>query len=66
VAITAPYMHNGMLKSLMEVIDFYNDPAKVVPDAMGRDSLLAKPLGLTPAEKNDLHAFLLSLTDQSF
>jgi cytochrome c peroxidase len=66
VAITAPYMHNGMFKSLKEVIDFYNEPDKVVPNSINRDSLLAKPLGLSQEEKNDLEAFLISLTDKRF
>jgi cytochrome c peroxidase len=66
VAITGPYMHNGMFKSLKEVIDFYNNPGKIVPDAINRDSLLAKPLGLTKQEKEDLEAFLFSLTDKRF
>lgn len=66
VAITAPYMHNGQFKTLEEVIEFYNDPGKIVPDAVNRDSLLAKPMGLTPQEKTDLKAFLLSLTDKRF
>ena len=64
VAITAPYMHNGMFKTLRQVIDFYNDPGKVVPNAIERDSLLAKPLGLTAQEKKDIEAFLCSLTDK--
>lgn len=66
VALTAPYMHNGQFKTLAEVIDFYNDPGKIVPDAINRDSILAQPMGLTPAEKKDLEAFLLSLTDKRF
>ena len=66
VGLTAPYMHNGMFKTLREVIEFYNDPGKVVPGAMNRDSLLAKPLGLTKRERDDLEAFLNALTDQSF
>ena len=66
VAVTAPYMHNGMFKTLKEVIEFYNDPRKIVPDAIGIDSLLAKPLGLTQQEKDDLYAFLNSLTDKRF
>ena len=66
VAVTAPYMHNGMFKTLIEVIEFYNDPRKIVPDAIGIDSLLAKPLGLTQQEKDDLYAFLNSLTDKRF
>ena len=66
VAVTAPYMHNGMFRTLKDVIEFYDDPRKVVPDAINRDSLLAKPLGLTEEEKRDLETFLVSLTDRSF
>lgn len=66
VAITAPYMHNGMFKTLREVIDYYNDPDKIVPNPITRDSLLAKPLKLTETEKNDLESFLISLTDKRY
>ncbi|MBK8565559.1 MAG: cytochrome-c peroxidase [Saprospiraceae bacterium] len=66
VALTAPYMHNGMFKTLDEVIDFYNDPAKVVPDAINRDTVLAKPMNLTQYEKADLKAFLEAMTDDQF
>jgi cytochrome c peroxidase len=66
VEITTPYMHNGMFKTLRQVIDFYNDPGKIVPDGINRDTILAKPLGLTEQEKQDLEAFLLSLTDKRF
>ena len=66
VAITGPYMHNGMFRTLKEVISFYNDPGKIIPAAVNRDSLLAKPLGLTLREKRDLESFLLSLTDKRF
>ncbi|WP_298737453.1 cytochrome c peroxidase [uncultured Chitinophaga sp.] len=66
VALTSPYMHNGMFRTLEEVIEFYNDPARFVPDAINRDSLLAKPMGLSTDEKKDLLAFLHSLTDKQF
>jgi cytochrome c peroxidase len=66
VSITSPYMHNGMFKTLKEVIDFYNEPDKVVPNSINRDTLLNKPLGLTPGEKSDLEAFLVSLADKKF
>jgi cytochrome c peroxidase len=66
VAVTGPYMHNGMFKTLKEVIDFYNEPDKIVPNAINRDSLMAKPFGLTEQEKADLEAFLVSLTDKRF
>jgi cytochrome c peroxidase len=48
------------------VIDFYDNPARKVPRAINRDTILAKPLGLTSREKADLEAFLLSLTDKQF
>lgn len=66
VALTAPYMHNGMFKTLAQVVDYYNDPDKIVPNAINRDPLLAKPLGLTTQEKQDLVSFLQSLTDKRF
>ncbi|SFE07039.1 cytochrome-c peroxidase [Spirosoma endophyticum] len=66
VALTAPYMHNGMFKTLAEVINHYNAPDQRVPGAINRDPLLAKPLGLTPQEKGDLKEFLRSLTDKRF
>ncbi|KGB81538.1 photosynthetic protein synthase I [Rhodovulum sp. NI22] len=59
---TAPYMHNGTLETLEDVVDFYNagggdDPLK--------DPRL-KPLGLVPSEKADLVAYLESLSGESF
>jgi cytochrome c peroxidase len=66
VAITAPYMHNGMFKTLRQVIDYYDDPDKIVPHSIGRDSLLAKPINLTEQEKTDLENFMIALTDKRF
>lgn len=66
IGLTAPYMHNGMHKTLKDVIDFYNDPDKFVSNSINRDTLLSKPLGLTATEKKDLENFLLSLTDERF
>lgn len=66
IAITKPYMHNGMFKTLREVIDYYDQPDKIISNSVNRDTLLAKPLGLTEQEKQDLEAFLVSLTDQRF
>lgn len=66
VAITPPYMHKGKFKTLREVIDYYNDPDKIVPHSIGRDSLLSKPLNLTEQEKTDIESFLISLTDKRF
>lgn len=66
ISMTAPYMHNGMHKTLREVIDYYNEPDKFVSNGINRDSLLNKPLGLTENEKKDLENFLLTLTDRRF
>ena len=66
IAQTAPYMHNGMHKTLTEVIDYYNEPDKFIGNSINRDTLLSKPLGLTATEKKDLENFLLSLSDERF
>lgn len=66
VAITAPYMHNGMFKTLEEVIDYYNTPDKFVTNPINRDTLLNTPLNLTDKEKQDLVEFLKALTDDRF
>jgi cytochrome c peroxidase len=46
---TGPYMHNGSLKSLREVVTFYNERSAIAP------------LRLSPAEADDLVAYLESL-----
>ena len=58
VALSAPYMHNGQFATLRDVIDFY-DRGGVPNDLL---SPFIRPLGLTEAEKDDLQAFLESLT----
>lgn len=66
IALTAPYMHDGSFKTLREVIDYYDQPHTLVPDAINRDTLLAAPLNLTEDEKVALEAFLHALTDDRF
>ncbi|MEQ1745464.1 MAG: cytochrome c peroxidase [Saprospiraceae bacterium] len=66
VAVSGPYMHDGSFRTLREVIDYYDQPAKFVPHSINRDTLLARPLGLTEQEKIDLEAFLRALTDDRF
>lgn len=66
VAVTSPYMHNGMFGTLREVIDYYDAPDKVVPQAIGRDAAMATMLGLSEQEKLDLEQFLVALTDDRF
>jgi cytochrome c peroxidase len=58
VALTAPYMHNGILLTLAEVIDYYDRGGT---GAEGQDSRIA-PLQLTTEEKHTLLVFLRSLT----
>lgn len=66
VAVTAPYMHNGMFRTLRDVIEYYDNPYKIVPNPINIDTLMAKPLGLTLQEKEDLEQFLLTLADDRF
>ncbi len=66
IAVTAPYMHNGMFKTLEEVIEYYNDPQKFVSNPINIDDALKQPLGLTDKEKKDIIAFLKTLTDKAF
>ena len=58
VALTAPYMHDGSLPSLRDVLLFYNRGG--VPNEV-LDPLIS-PLGLSDAEIDDLLSFLQSLT----
>lgn len=55
---TAPYMHDGSLKTLEEVVDFFNNGGGEHPNK----SPLLQPLNLTDQEKADLVAFLESLS----
>lgn len=66
VAITGPYMHDGSFKTLREVIEYYNNPNDFLPHGINRDTLLAKPLGLTDQEMIDLENFMISLTAKQF
>jgi cytochrome c peroxidase len=62
VALTAPYMHDGSLASLEQVIDHYARGGRKHPH---QDSRL-RPLALSQTERADLVAFLRSLTDPEF
>lgn len=61
VALTAPYMHDGSLRTLEEVVEHYNKGGV----AHRNRSDAVKPLGLSLIEKKQLIAFLESLTDNS-
>jgi cytochrome c peroxidase len=74
VAVTAPYMHDGSIATLAEVIDFYDAGGRVIDagpyagdgraNPFKRDEIRA--LRLSAQEKSDLVAFLESLTDRSY
>jgi cytochrome c peroxidase len=66
IAVTAPYMHNGQMNTLEEVLEFYNDPKKHIPDAINTDTDLQTPLQLTGQEMADIISFLKTLTDKRF
>ena len=58
VALTAPYMHNGSLATLSDVVEFYRD------GGVANEELdpLMRPLNLSDADVDDIVAFLESLT----
>lgn len=58
VALTAPFMHDGSIATLEEVIDHYDRGGA---GHAGQDPRV-RPLGLGDAEKSDLVAFLHGLT----
>ncbi len=66
VAVTGPYMHDGSFITLKDVIDYYSDPYQFVSNPINMDTTLLKPINFTIQEKEDLVAFLISLTDRRF
>jgi cytochrome c peroxidase len=71
---SAPYMHDGSLATLDDVIDFYEAGGRVLTDGPragdGRThpgkSPFIRGFALTAQERQDLLAFLSSLTDEAF
>lgn len=62
---TAPYMHNGSLNTLDEVIEFYDQGGGAgLGHAVPNQTLSSAKLNLNNKEKADLIAFLKTLTDQ--
>jgi len=61
VALTAPYMHDGSMATLEEVVAFYNRGGGKNPNL---DPALT-PLGLSKNDEKDLVAFLRALSDSS-
>lgn len=62
VALTAPYMHNGSMSTLAEVVAHFNSGGVAHPNK----SDLIQPLNLSAEEQADLVAFLVALTDEAF
>ena len=62
VAVTAPYMHDGSLATLEDVIEFYDAGGRPNPNL----SPFIRPLFLSDYEKAALVAFLQTLTDQQY
>jgi len=69
VALTAPYMHNGVFNSLTEVVNFYNtrdiaasQPAAEVATNVDNGGRIGE-LGLSANDVSDLVAFLQTLSD---
>lgn len=66
-ASTAPYMHNGVFKTLEEVIDFYDKGGGAgLGIKMQIQTLPQDKLNLTPQEKKALIAFIKALDDNQF
>lgn len=64
IGLTAPYMHNGIYKTIEEVIDFYNiGGGKGLSINIPHQTLPFDSLHLNKKEINELKLFMLSLTD---
>lgn len=67
IAVTAPYMHNGVYKTLEEVVDFYDlGGAYGLGIELENQTLPTDKLNLTPQEKKALIAFMRTLTDEKY
>jgi cytochrome c peroxidase len=62
VALTAPYMHDGSLGTLEQVLDHYANGGRHSP----RQDARVRPLSLSAAERAEVLEFLHSLTDRDF
>jgi len=68
IDLTAPYMHDGSLKTLKEVVIHYNNGGVTPADAKINDFLSGgiRPLNLTEAQIDDLVEFLKALTSPQY
>jgi len=67
IELTQPYMHDGSLETLEDVVDFYNNGGrdKDTDPLSGFQSGGIRPLDLSDEQKKDLVAFLKALTSPS-
>jgi cytochrome c peroxidase len=66
-AVTAPYMHNGVFKTLEEVVDFYNKGGgQGLGYEVENQTLPFDELKLTKIEEKALVAFMKTLTDKKY
>ena len=64
IELTAPYMHNGVFKTLEEVVEFYKKGGgKGLHIAPSNQTLPFDKLSLTKKEVRDIVAFMRTLTD---
>ena len=66
VAVSGPYMHDGRFKTLEEVIEHYNSGIKESPTLDVNIHGIKDGMNLTEQDKQDLIAFLKTLTDEVF
>jgi cytochrome c peroxidase len=74
VEVTAPYMHDGSIASLEDVVEFYSAGGRQINTGLyvgdGRSNPYKsddiKPLNLSAQQKADLVEFLKTLTDNEF
>lgn len=64
VGVSLPYMHDGRLYSIGNVIDHYR--FDIITTQLTLDPLLKNRIAITNQEKNDLIYFLFALTDTTF
>jgi cytochrome c peroxidase len=68
IAVTAPYMHDGRFNTLEEVIEHYNLHVKksATLDELMQYNIQPGGLALSTQDKQDLIAFLKTLTDNTY
>jgi cytochrome c peroxidase len=68
IAVTPPYMHDGSIATLREVVEHYNNGGATNPDDQVNPYLSGgiRPLELTDRQIDDLVAFMEALTSPQF